>query len=50
LREAEDLRRRQIVDTVIGAVPEDWFPTVRMDWSGGLRPKMAQEYPRLSRG
>jgi len=50
LREAEDLRRRQIVDTVIGAVPEDWFPAVLMDWSGGFWQKMAQQYPRLSRG
>jgi hypothetical protein len=39
---------RQIVDAVVGAVPEDWFLAVLMDWSGGFWQKMAQEYPRLS--
>jgi hypothetical protein len=39
---------RLIVDTVVGAVPEDWFLAVLMDWSGGFWQKMAQEYPRLS--
>jgi hypothetical protein len=39
---------RQIVDTVVGAVPADWFLAVLMDWSGGFWQKMAQEYPRLS--
>jgi hypothetical protein len=39
---------RQIVDTVVGAVPEDWFLAVLMDWSGGFWQKMAQEYPRPS--
>ncbi len=40
---------RQIVDAVVvGAMPEDWFLAVLMDWSGGFWEKMAQEYPRLS--
>jgi hypothetical protein len=39
---------RQIVDAVVGAVPEDWFLPVLMDWSGGFWEQMAKEYPRLS--
>jgi hypothetical protein len=39
---------RRIVDAVVGATPEDWFLAVLLDWSGGFREKMAQEYPRLS--
>ncbi len=39
---------REIVDTVVGATPEEWFLAVLMDWSGGFWQKMAQEYPRLS--
>jgi hypothetical protein len=34
---------RQIFDTVVGAVPEDWFLAVYMDWSGGMWQKTAQE-------
>ena len=41
-------RGRQIVDTVVGGVPEDWSLAVLMDWSGGFWQKMAREYPRLS--
>ena len=39
---------RQIVDAVVGAVPDDWFLPVLIDWSGGFWEQMAKEYPRLS--
>jgi len=39
---------RQIVETVVAAVPEDWVLAMLMDWSGGFWQKMAQEHPRLS--
>jgi hypothetical protein len=39
---------RQIVDAVVGAVPDDWFLPMLMDWSGGFWEQMAKEYPRLS--
>jgi hypothetical protein len=39
---------RRIVDTVVAAVPEDWFLAVLMDSSGGLWQEMAREFPRLS--
>jgi hypothetical protein len=39
---------RQIVESVVGATPEDWLLAVLMDWSGGFWNRIARDYPRLS--
>lgn len=37
----------RMVDTVIGALPEDWRAVVVLDWSGGFWEKMSKKYNKI---